>query len=130
MIEIIAIASGGAVGAVLRWLISSWVHRFAGSGFPWGTLAVNAIGSLLLGFFIVFLSERSNINAVNESLGLFLTVGMLGAFTTFSTYSYQSIRLLQQGMYIAAAGNIIGQILLCLPLCWIGVYLAKNFTNQ
>ena len=121
--QLIAVAIGGAGGAVMRWLMASGIQRLAGGPFPWGTFAVNAIGSFLLGFLFVWLIERST---VSELVRLALTVGFLGAFTTFSTYSLESIRLLQEGALTLAFGNVIGQVLVCLTLTWLGIQLART----
>ncbi|MDX8413000.1 MAG: fluoride efflux transporter CrcB [Mariprofundales bacterium] len=121
--QLAAVAIGGAAGAVMRWLIASSIQRLAGTSFPWGTLMVNALGSFLLGFLFVWLIERSS---SGELLRMAITVGFLGAFTTFSTYSLESIRLLQSGSFGLAAANIIGQVVLCLPLTWLGVQLART----
>jgi len=120
--QLIAVALGGAAGAVLRWLMASGVQKLAGGAFPWGTFAVNALGSLVLGFLFVWLIERSTLS---ELARLAITVGFLGAFTTFSTYSFESIRLLQEGALALALGNIIGQVVVCLLLTWLGIQLAR-----
>ncbi len=120
--QLAAVAIGGAAGAVMRWLVASGVQRMAGSAFPWGTFAVNALGSFLLGFLFVWLIERST---ASELIRLALTVGFMGAFTTFSTYSLESVRLLQEGAFSLAFGNIAGQIIVCLLLTWLGVQLAR-----
>ena len=122
MKHLAAVAIGGAAGAVLRWLMASGVQRLAGGAFPWGTFAVNALGSFLLGFLFVWLIERST---ASELVRLAVTVGFLGAFTTFSTYSLESIRLLQEGALALALGNIMGQVVVCLLLTWLGVQLAR-----
>ena len=122
MRQLLAVAAGGAAGAVMRWLMASGIQRMAGGAFPWGTLVVNALGSFLLGFLFVWLIERSS---ASELMRLALTVGFLGAFTTFSTYSLESIRLLQEGALAMAFGNIIGQVVVCLLLTWLGVQLAR-----
>ncbi|MFQ5582308.1 MAG: fluoride efflux transporter CrcB [Mariprofundaceae bacterium] len=122
MRQVVAVAAGGAVGAVLRWLLASSVQRMAGGSFPWGTFIVNALGSLMLGFLFVWLIERSS---SGELLRLAITVGLLGAFTTFSTYSLESLRLIQSGAIGMAAANIIGQVVACLVLTWLGVHLAR-----
>jgi len=121
--QLIAVALGGAAGAVLRWLMASGIQKMAGGAFPWGTFAVNALGSFLLGFLFVWLIERST---ASELVRLAVTVGFLGAFTTFSTYSLESIRLLQEGAFALAFGNIMGQVLVCLLLTWLGVQLARG----
>ena len=120
--QLLAVAAGGAAGAVLRWLMAGAVQRFSGGAFPWGTFAVNALGSFLLGFLFVWLIERST---ASELVRLALTVGMLGAFTTFSTYSLESIRLLQEGALGMAATNVFGQVVVCLVLTWLGIQLAR-----
>jgi len=122
MRHLLAVAAGGAVGASLRWLMAGAVQRMAGGSFPWGTFAVNALGSLALGFLFVYLLERSTIG---ELWRLAITVGLLGALTTFSTYSLESIRLLQSGAFMLAAANVLGQVLVCLFLTWFGVQLAR-----
>jgi len=120
--QMLAIAAGGAIGAVSRWLIASTIQKAAGGSFPWGTFAVNALGSLLLGFLFVWLIERST---AGELTRLALTVGFLGAFTTFSTYSLESVRLLQEGALAMALGNVVGQVVICLSLTWLGIQLAR-----
>jgi len=120
--QLTAVAIGGAAGAVMRWLMASSIQRLAGTAFPWGTLAVNALGSFLLGFLFIWLIERSS---ASELARLAITVGFLGAFTTFSTYSLESVRLLQEGAFPLAMANIFGQVLICLPLTWLGVQLAR-----
>jgi len=122
MRQMAAVAAGGAVGAVLRWWMAAAIQRLAGGSFPWGTFAVNAIGSFLLGFLFIWLLERSS---MGELMRLAVTVGFLGAFTTFSTYSVESVRLLQEGAYGLAAGNVLGQVVVCLLLAWLGVQLAR-----
>lgn len=120
--QLLAVAAGGASGAVLRWLLAGAIQRAAGGAFPWGTFAVNAIGSFMLGFLFVWLIERSS---AGELVRLALTVGMLGAFTTFSTYSLESVRLLQEGALGMAAANVLGQVVVCLVLTWLGIQLAR-----
>jgi len=120
--QLAAVAIGGAAGAVMRWLVASGVQKMAGGAFPWGTFAVNALGSFLLGFLFVWLIERST---ASELLRLAITVGFMGAFTTFSTYSLESVRLLQEGAFSLAFGNIAGQVIICLLLTWLGVQIAR-----
>lgn len=122
VLHLMAVALGGALGAVLRWLVAGAVQRAAEGPFPWGTFFVNAVGSLLLGFLFVWFIERST---APEWIRLAVTVGLLGAFTTFSTYSYESLRLLQEGAYLLAMANVLGQVGVCLTLTWLGVQLAR-----
>jgi fluoride exporter len=123
MTQMLAIAAGGAVGAVMRWLLAGSIQRLAGGAFPWGTFAVNALGSFFIGFLFVYLVERSS---AGELVRLGVTVGLLGALTTFSTYSLESLRLLQSGAMVMALGNILGQVVVCLPLTWLGIQLART----
>ncbi|MDQ6957652.1 MAG: fluoride efflux transporter CrcB [Mariprofundaceae bacterium] len=122
MRHLLVVAAGGAVGASLRWLLAGAVQRAASGAFPWGTFVVNALGSFALGFLFVYLIERST---TGELLRLAVTVGLLGAFTTFSTYSLESIRLMQSGAFGLAAANVLGQVFVCLVLTWLGVQLAR-----
>lgn len=110
------------MGAALRYGVAGMVQQWAGDDFPYGTLMVNILGSLLLGF-IVQLAEMKT--GPGPWLKLFLTVGLCGGFTTFSTFSLESFRLLQDGSYLLAAGNIAGSLLLCLFGIWAGIVLAR-----
>ena len=108
---------GGFIGAVLRYWVSGWVQ----SGFvtfPFGTLVVNFIGSLLLAL-IMYASEYRGF--FGEEARVFLTIGVLGSFTTMSTFSYESIKLLEQDQHILFGLNLVGTITLCL----LAVYLGK-----
>jgi len=122
MKQMLAIAAGGAMGAVLRWWLAGAIQRLAGGSFPWGTLAVNVLGSFLLGFLFVWLLERST---VGELTRLAITVGFLGAFTTFSTFSVETVRLMNEGALTLAMGNVLSQIVLCVCLAWLGMHLAR-----
>lgn len=123
MTQILAIAAGGAAGAVLRYWTSTGVHRLAGAGFPYGTLAVNLIGSLLIGLLYVLLVERLALSAEWRAA---LLVGVLGAFTTFSTFSIETLNLLEQGEQLKAALNVTLSVVLCLGAAWLGVNMGRQ----
>ena len=113
---------GGFVGAVLRYWISGWIQ----SGFitfPVGTLAVNFLGSLVLSI-IVYTSQYRGL--LGEEARIFLTVGLLGSFTTMSTFSFESIKLLEQNKHIMFGFNIVGTISLCLFAIYLGKILVLN----
>lgn len=123
MKQLFAIAAGGALGSVLRYGLSTWVHSFAGRGFPYGTLAVNVLGCLAMGFLFVLLVERMGENAV---LRAGLLIGVLGGFTTFSAFSIETFNLIEQGAVAKAAGNMAASLLLCVGATWAGVNLARQ----
>ncbi|BCG64497.1 MAG: fluoride exporter [Methyloprofundus sp.] len=124
MNAIIAIALGGACGAVLRFLVSTGVYHWLGRGFPYGTLAVNVLGS----FFIGLLTEALILQRISISLGYraAILVGFLGAFTTFSTFSLETIYLLEQGNITKAALNILVNICACVLAVWVGLLIGRS----
>jgi CrcB protein len=116
-------AAGGAAGALLRFGISTGTYNLLGRQFPYGTLVVNVLGSLLMGILFVLLSERL---ALGAEWRAGLLVGMLGAFTTFSTFSFETIALLEEGRWLGATTNVAASVLLCLAATWIGLSLARQ----
>lgn len=118
MLQLVAIAIGGAIGAVMRYGVSNGVHHLVGRDFPYGTLSVNVLGSLLMGFLYVVLLERSTLGAEWRSL---LLIGLLGAFTTFSTFSLETLNLVNSGELIKAGVNILASVAFCLLAAWLGM---------
>lgn len=116
------IAIGGAIGSVLRYLIQMQCINWFGTKFPYGTMAVNTLGSLLIGFLSIALLGRF---FVSVEIRFAILVGLLGGFTTFSTFSLETLSLIQQGSFFSAAGNIIGNVVLCVAACFLGVTLAR-----
>lgn len=106
-----------------RYMVSGWVYSFAGKSLPYGTLAVNIIGSLLLGL-IMEGSLRSTL--LGPELRFAITVGFLGGFTTFSTFSYETVRLLEEGSLVAAGANVFFNVAVCVVAAFIGIYLARQ----
>ncbi len=123
MLHLIAIAAGGALGSLARYGMSSAVYAWLGRGFPWGTLAVNLLGSFLMGLLFVLLIER--LSWAPEWRGAIL-IGFLGAFTTFSTFSIETLNLLEEGAMMAAFLNMVVSVWLCVLLCWAGVILGRS----
>lgn len=119
----IAIAVGGAAGALLRFWLSTAIAALVGGRFPYGTLAVNVIGSGLMGFLYVLFYERMEIST---ELRAALLVGILGAFTTFSTFSIETMTLIELGEHAKACLNILASITLCLFACWSGIVLGRE----
>ncbi|BBL70845.1 fluoride efflux transporter CrcB [Methylogaea oryzae] len=118
----LAVAVGGAVGSVARYWTSLAVYQWLGRDFPYGTLAVNVAGGLLMGFLTELLVARY---AVAVEWRLLVLVGFLGGFTTFSTFSMDTWILLQEGEFAKAGLNALASVLLCLVAVWIGLHLAR-----
>lgn len=123
MTNLLFIAAGGATGAVLRFWMSSGVYALMGRGFPYGTLTVNMIGSFLMGLIYVFLYERMDVG-VEWRAGLL--IGLLGAFTTFSTFSIETLNLIEAGEQLRAGLNIIFSVALCITGCWLGMVMGRE----
>ncbi|MES9825439.1 MAG: fluoride efflux transporter CrcB [Candidatus Thiodiazotropha endolucinida] len=123
MNQLIAIASGGAVGALFRFWVSSGIYSLLGRGFPYGTLVVNVLGSLVMGFLYVLLLERTTVSP--EMRGALL-IGFLGAFTTFSTFSIETLNLLEQAEMLKAGLNILVSVIACVLACWFGLVVGRQ----
>lgn len=123
MIQVLAIAGGGAIGALLRFWVSGWVYALAGRAFPYGTLAVNLLGSLAMGFLYVWLLERV---AGGVGWRAFLLIGLLGAFTTFSTFSLETLNLIEAGELGRAVANILLSVTLCVGAAAAGMLVARQ----
>ena len=123
MQQLLLVAAGGAAGAVLRFVIAGSMAAAFGRDFPYGTLLVNVTGSLLIGFLFVALSARAEDSEVWRSL---LVVGFLGALTTFSTFSIETVQLIENGALMRALTNVVLNVLMCIVACWGGVWLARH----
>jgi CrcB protein len=123
LLQILAIAGGGALGALGRFWISTGVYHLLGRDFPWGTLAVNVVGSFLMGLLFVLFIERL---AAGEEVRAAVLVGFLGAFTTFSTFSVETLTLIEQGFVAKAFLNAGASVLVCLLACWVGFSLGRS----
>lgn len=118
----VLIGIGGIVGANARYLVSVWAARRIGASFPHGTLIVNLSGSLLLGFIATWIVGR----VVSErEVQLLLSIGFLGAYTTFSTFAFESLGLIRRRAYVLATANVLGSTVLGLLAAWIGAMVAR-----
>jgi len=119
---VLLIGGFGAFGCVARYYISGWVYDLLGRDFPYGTLVVNILGAFLIGLIMEF-GMRST--ALPVSLRTGLTIGFLGGLTTFSTFSYETFRLLEEGDFFAAAANVLASVIVCLFFTWLGIHAAR-----
>ncbi|MFT7221719.1 MAG: CrcB protein [Candidatus Azotimanducaceae bacterium] len=123
---IVAIALGGALGSLARHGFAVWLEQLLGRDFPYGVFIANIVGSALMGLCFILLVEKTLLSEFWRTL---IMVGFLGAFTTFSTYSVQSLALLQDGRLGAAAIYILGSVVLSLTGAYGGILLGRSFTN-
>lgn len=122
MYTYIAVAIGGAIGAMSRYWLSTLVETYNSSSFPYGTFLVNVIGSFLIGVGFIVFAEK--LHLVDQWRPL-LVIGFLGAFTTFSTYSLDALLLFQQGHYNTALLYVLSSVLLCLFAAYSGMQLTR-----
>jgi fluoride exporter len=124
MNQLLAVALGGSFGAVFRFLVSSGIYQWLGRGFPYGTLVVNIIGSFLLGL----LTEALIVQKVTfaHDYRYAILVGFIGAFTTFSTFSLETLYLIEQGSLTKAAGNIFISVTACILAVWLGLLCSRG----
>lgn len=120
--HLLLIGVGGFAGAIARYLLDGWVSTLSRGTFPWGTMAVNLTGSFVIGLLFVLLVERGTIPA--ELRGP-LMIGFVGAYTTFSTLALESWRLLEDGAWALAAGNLAGSIILGVVAVAAGISLGR-----
>jgi fluoride exporter len=118
-----AIALFCAGGGLVRYYLSGWVYSLLGRAFPYGTFAVNIIGAYMIGL-IMELGLRSTL--IPDTLRLGLTVGFLGGLTTFSTFSYETFSLLEDGQFLVAFANILASVAVCLLFTWLGIITVRT----
>jgi CrcB protein len=124
MEKIALIGIFGAAGAVARYSVSGWVYRVCGESFPYGTLAVNLIGCFLLGA-VAHITQNTELIRVN--LRDPVRIGMLGAFTTFSTFGYDTLQLLELGRWWLGLLNVLLSVLVGIFAVWLGIALARQY---
>lgn len=125
MTTILWIGLGGFIGANGRFWLGSLINRFLGTGFPWATGIVNVTGAFAIGLIATLLMENS---MENESMRLFLIVGILGGYTTFSSYTLEAVRLMQEDRWLPALGYLVGSNLIGIVACIGGMMAARIWT--
>ena len=113
----------GAAGCLMRYSVAGWVQQVTARQFPWGTLSVNIGGSFLLALVMTWATRSA---ALPATLRIGITVGFMGGFTTFSTFSYETFRMIEDGRLVQAGGNILLNVLLCLIAVAGGIAVAKQ----
>jgi CrcB protein len=119
------VALGGALGSMARFWLAAAVAALTGPQFPWGTLLINVGGSFVIGLFGALTSSRGAVS-VPPDIRIFVMVGICGGFTTFSSFSLQTLELLQSGELLWAGGYIVGSVVLCLLGVWLGTLLGHG----
>jgi CrcB protein len=120
--SILAVAAGGSLGSVARYLVSIGFGRLLGPKFPWGTLFINITGSLLIGLFAGLFATRWNLP---PAVRIFLTVGICGGYTTFSTFSLDFFYLFERGEWTAASAYMIGSVVLSVSALIAGIQIVR-----
>ncbi len=123
---LLQVALGGALGASLRFLSGAMILRALGSGFPYGTMFVNIVGSFLMGLLAFYLLER--MDGSFSRYAPFLMTGLLGGFTTFSAYSLDALYLLERGRYVSASVYMGGSVVLAIGALFLGMTIARSLT--
>lgn len=118
--KVFLVGSGGFVGANARYWLGGWISERLGPSFPWQTIIINVTGSLIMGVFMGLILTQN----WSSNWRLFFAVGILGGYTTFSTFSYEGVDLLSKGLYLYSATYILGSAFLSLAAAWLGLILA------
>jgi len=125
-LTLLVVAAGGALGAVGRYLTTGWIQGLTGEFFPWGTFAVNVVGSLALGFGLIWLQA----SVASAEARQFVAIGFLGSFTTFSTFSYEAVAMLRDGEWWRAGGYIAGSVVIGLAAVILGMGAANALLRR
>ena len=123
LVLLLSVGIGGFIGAILRFSISTWIGKTTTTAFPWGTLSVNVLGSFLIGFLFLYF-QQSNLSPIQKAL--FIT-GLLGALTTFSTFSLETVLLMEKELYGRAFSNVFLNVGLSIGATVFGMFVFKRF---
>jgi CrcB protein len=123
LFDLLLVGSGGFAGANARYWIARWIAERYGTAFPYGTLVINVTGSMIIGFGIAYLNARSNLS---PNYRLIFTTGFVGAYTTFSTYTYEAMTLMQDGLWARGFTYLLGSIALGMVAVTIGMLIGRS----
>lgn len=126
MITYLWVALGGALGSAARYWMTNAVAALTGPRFPWGTIAINVVGSFIIGF-VAFLTTPVGRVSISFDIRAFILVGLCGGYTTFSAFSLQTLELMRNGHWLEAGGNILLSVVACLLAVWAGYALGTLF---
>lgn len=126
MFKLLVVGIGGFAGAISRYLVSGLAHRFFDGRFPYGTLLVNLIGCFVIGLTMYLVQSRG---LFSSNVRLFLTIGLLGSFTTYSTFAYETFEMLLDQRFLAAFSNILIHLAVGLGAVWIGMSIGQVITR-
>ena len=131
MLAYLWVAIGGALGSVGRYWLSGLVAARFGETFPWGTLAINVTGSFVIGIFAALAIPEGRMDSQSRLFATqFLMIGVCGGYTTFSSFSLQTLNLLREREWLYAGGNVILSVILCMIAVWLGYLLGSTFTSM
>lgn len=126
-LQLLAIGVGGALGSMARFWVSNQMYHWLGRDFAWGTLVVNVVGSFVIGLLMILMIDKFQASIEMRS---FMIVGFLGAFTTFSTFSFETYLYLQSGEINKALFNIGASVIVCIFAVWLGILAGRQFINS
>jgi fluoride exporter len=129
MIAYLLVAIGGALGSVSRYWLSGFVAQRVGETFPWGTIIINITGSFVIGVFAALTAAEGR-SSPSPKMVQFVMVGICGGYTTFSSFSLQTLRLVQDREWLYAGGNVVVSVVLCLIAVWLGYMLGSMFNTM
>ena len=131
MLAYLWVAIGGALGSVGRYWLSGFVAARFGETFPWGTLVINVTGSFVIGIFAALAIPEGRMDSQSRMFATqFLMIGVCGGYTTFSSFSLQTLNLLREREWLYAGGNVILSVVLCMIAVWLGYLLGSTFTSM
>ena len=116
------VALGSGIGGFLRYAISDFVYKYSPSLFPYGTLVVNIVGSLLLGFILFYLDA---VKLISAAMRVFLTFGLCGGLTTFSTFSFETVKLIQDSEFLLAGANVLLNVFVTIIAVFLAAFISK-----